>query len=136
MASAEIEGEKKYSPPRDSTKSVTRVIDLLELVGSRPWTKRGCPAFAPIMGSNPGVGSILLKKNLVMGKRFIHSNAESFRNTDPTLLAQFFWRKWKPSPILDWYATTSIWFSWAITFYDYQSTNRMQAHVQWKLCWN
>ena len=61
---AEIEGEKKYSPPRDCTKSVTRVIDLFAFVGSRLCTKRGCPAFAPIMGSNPGVGSVLSKKNL------------------------------------------------------------------------
>ena len=61
---AEIEGEKKYSPPRDCTKSVTRVIDLFAFVGSRPCTKRGCPAFAPMMGSNPGVGSVLLGKKL------------------------------------------------------------------------
>lgn len=51
---AETEGAKKYSPPRDCTKSVTKVKDLAGLVGSRPFTTRGCPAFAPMIGSNPG----------------------------------------------------------------------------------
>ena len=60
---AEIEGEKKYSPPRDSTKSVTRVVFLVGLVGSRPATKRCCPWFAPMIGSYPG-WTDLLGKNL------------------------------------------------------------------------
>lgn len=57
VESALIEGEKKYSPPRDCTKSTIRVVSLFGSVGSRPCTKRACPSnLAPIIGSNPGPG--------------------------------------------------------------------------------
>lgn len=51
---AEIEGEKKYSPPRDWTKSIKSVVCPVGLLGSKPVTLRGCPTLAPIIGSNPG----------------------------------------------------------------------------------
>jgi len=61
---AEIEGEKKYSPPRDTTKSVMRVISPFGLLGSSPDVFLGFPWFAPMIGSNPGVGSDLWGTNL------------------------------------------------------------------------
>lgn len=54
LAIASRDGEKKYSPPRETTKSVVKEILCVGLLGFKPATLRDEPLFAPIIGSNPG----------------------------------------------------------------------------------
>ena len=44
---AEMEGEKKYSPPFETTKSIGRVMELSCAFGSMPDDERGLPLFWP-----------------------------------------------------------------------------------------
>lgn len=97
---ADIGGTKKYSPPRDCTKSVRKVVSALGFVGSRPDVKRAPPAFWPMIGSNPGVGSLFPKMNL-KSSGLMSSASIINRYANEGLFAQNFCKNWNPLKRLD-----------------------------------
>lgn len=102
---AVIEGEKKYSPPRETIKSVVNVKSRLGLEGSNPEVKRDWPLLAPMIGSNPGVGSLFPKMKLEDSSELNAYEFKEGRCYYLGLFAQDIWRKRNPCEILDWYAT-------------------------------